>query len=702
MKIAPIPIDEDQRILALQSLNLLDTPAEERFDRITRLAQRIFGVPIALISLVDSDRQWFKSKQGLDASETSRDFAFCAHSILGTDALVVNDATTDDRFFDNPLVTGDPNIRFYAGQPLQTLDGIKIGTFCVLDHVPRELREEDKLALKDLAALVQDEINFTQIVEIQTQNEAINRELADTLVQHSLVEEQIRLRNEELVQANDELKIARASIEASSSGVVIADAQRNDTPVIFVNQTFETITGYCRDEIVGKNCRFLQGADRHQPSLDILRTALRSNQSCTVEIRNYRKDGSLFWNELSVSPVIDENGVVTHFIGILNDITGRKESEQALVTLLQNLETSESRFRSLIEAVPGVIVSINSDGEIAYVNKPVIDVFGYRPEELIGQSLEILIPETLRNLHSMHRASYITEPTIRQMGKGRDLSGRRKDGSIFPIEIGLGYVKTNSGNQALAFVSDITNRREYEMMREKLLNALKSSNRDLEEFAYIVAHDLKAPLRAIGSIASWFDRDYRANLDDEGKELVDLLVGRTQRMEGLIDGVLKYSRINQERTKYDQVNLQLTIQTVVEVLSPPEHIKINVDPDLPIIMGDQIQLSQLFQNLISNAIKFMDKPEGQIDIVCDTKPNEVIVKVRDNGPGIEKQYFERIFEIFETLEARDEFESTGIGLTIVKKIVNLHHGTVDVESELGHGTTFIVTLPLKIMELYSM
>ena len=175
MSTAPIPLNEVERIIDLRALQILDTPAEERFDRITRIAQRLFDVPIALVSLVDEDRQWFKSRVGLDASETSRELSFCAHAILGDDTLQVPDATADERFRDNPLVTEDPSIRFYAGAPIDSPNGNKLGTLCVIDSKPRQLSPEDLATLRDLADMVEKEFAAIQLATSDTLTHLRNR-----------------------------------------------------------------------------------------------------------------------------------------------------------------------------------------------------------------------------------------------------------------------------------------------------------------------------------------------------------------------------------------------------------------------------------------------------------------------------------------------------------------------------------------------
>ena len=186
MKKPDTPHDEETRLRTLRSLNILDTPAEERFDRLTRLAKRMFGVPIALVSLVDEDRQWFKSCVGLSASETPRDISFCGHAILGNEIFIISDATKDERFADNPLVLNDPNIRFYAGCPLRYLDGSKLGTLCIIDTAPRRLGEEDLEAFKDLAELAERELAAVQLATLDDLTRISNRRGFALLAQNSL------------------------------------------------------------------------------------------------------------------------------------------------------------------------------------------------------------------------------------------------------------------------------------------------------------------------------------------------------------------------------------------------------------------------------------------------------------------------------------------------------------------------------------
>ena len=186
MKTPDIPQEEEARLKTLRSLDILDTPQEERFDRLTRMAKRMFGVPIALVSLVDDNRQWFKSCAGLDASETPRDISFCGHAILGNEVFIIPDATKDERFADNPLVLHEPNIRFYAGCPLRALNGNKLGTLCIIDRKPRSLGEEDIEALQDLAAMVERELAAVQLATLDELTNISNRRGFMMLAQHAL------------------------------------------------------------------------------------------------------------------------------------------------------------------------------------------------------------------------------------------------------------------------------------------------------------------------------------------------------------------------------------------------------------------------------------------------------------------------------------------------------------------------------------
>jgi len=218
-------------------------------------------------------------------------------------------------------------------------------------------------------------------------------------------------------------------------------------------------------------------------------------------------------------------------------------------------------------------------------------------------------------------------------------------------------------------------------------------NKELNDFAYVVSHDLKAPLRGIGSLATWLASDYADVLDDTGKEQLQLLLDRAKKMESLIESVLKYSRVGRIREDREVVDTNELVDSSVEMIAPPENVQVSIEGKLPWVEGERTRLEQVFQNLIGNAVKFIDKPVGFVTISCADEGAMWRFAVKDNGPGIDSRYYDQIFQIFQTLSPPDDKGSTGIGLTLVKKIVEMHGGTIWVESNLGEGSTFFFTLP---------
>ena len=222
---------------------------------------------------------------------------------------------------------------------------------------------------------------------------------------------------------------------------------------------------------------------------------------------------------------------------------------------------------------------------------------------------------------------------------------------------------------------------------------IERANRELKDFAYTVSHDLKTPLRGIKTLATWLSDDYADKLDDRGKEQLDQLLERADRMFNLIEGILQYSRAGCLDEQVSLIDLNELMPEIIDMVGPLDHVAVIIESELPIIEFEPTRIKQIFQNLLSNAIKYMDKPHGQIRVSCIEQADCWQFRVADNGPGIAKEHFERIFQLFQTLAPKDESDSTGIGLALVKRIVETYGGTVWVESELGCGSTFFFTVP---------
>lgn len=353
----------------------------------------------------------------------------------------------------------------------------------------------------------------------------------------------------------------------------------------------------------------------------------------------------------------------------------------------------EKSLEWLLDSATDAMLIVDSEGRIIIANPTVEQLFGYSRQELIGKSMEILLPERFRKPHQFQFAGYFTQPGARTMGSGRELVGLRQDGSEFPLDVSLSPLHTEHGLLVMATIHDITLRKQAEEQRSRLLHELESANEELKNFGYVVSHDLKAPLRAIGSLANWISTDYADKFDEEGREHMRLLISRVHRMDGLIDGILQYSRVGRVKEVAVAVDLNRLVMDVIDLLAPSANIVVSVDASLPAVMAEPTRIQQVFQNLLSNAIKYMDKPEGEIRINCGAEGRQWKFSISDNGPGIDQQYFEKIFQLFQTLAPRDRVESTGVGLALVKKIVEMYDGHVWLESTVGRGSTFFFTLP---------
>jgi PAS domain S-box-containing protein len=358
--------------------------------------------------------------------------------------------------------------------------------------------------------------------------------------------------------------------------------------------------------------------------------------------------------------------------------------------------SSDVRFQSLLEVAPDPIVIVDMHGAIAIVNRQTELVFGYAREELIGQPVEVLVPDELRTIHTADREKYLTQPRTRPMGVGLELFGRRKDGSNLPVEISLSPLHSESETLIVSIIRDITSRKQAEERLRASAAELERSNRELEQFAYVASHDLQEPLRMVASYTQLLARRYQGKLDTDADEFIGFAVDGARRMQELINDLLTYSRAGSRALEPRTVEANSAVDRVIGDLG--EAIRDSgasvTRDDLPAVRADPTQLEQLFQNLIANGIKFRrpDVPP-EVHVSAARSGAAWSFAVRDNGIGIEPQYLDRIFVLFQRLHSRAEYPGTGIGLAICKKIVERHGGTMSVQSAPGQGTTFEFTLP---------
>lgn len=384
-------------------------------------------------------------------------------------------------------------------------------------------------------------------------------------------------------------------------------------------------------------------------------------------------------------PYKNEKGEVIGIQGTIQDITEKTISEQKI--LRKNKEIRDIKY-ALDEAA--IVAVTNQKGIFSYTNENFRTISKFSKEELIGQDQQII--SSGYHPTEFSRAMFVTIATG-NVWKG-EIKSRSKDGSYYWENRTIVPFLNAKGKpyQYIAISTDIT---QEKLAKENLHNALKDlkkKNLELDQFAYVVSHDLKAPLRAINNLAEWIAEDM-PEMPDEVSSNFGLLRGRIVRMENLINGVLDYSRIGRTEIEKETTDLKKMLRHIIDFIVPVEGFKISIAADMPIIETEKILLQQVFSNLISNAVKYNDKPIGEIECLYESVVDFHQFTVKDNGPGIAAEYHKKVFEVFQTIEARDKKESTGIGLSIVKKIIEEKEGRIYIESENDNGTSFIFTLP---------
>lgn len=458
------------RAALLASLDLLDSPAEEVFDRITRLLARVLDVPIALVSLIDTDRQWFKSRVGLDVSETPLAVSFCAHAVAADAALVVENALEDTRFAANPLVLGAPFIRFYAGVPIHSGDGTPLGTLCAIGRRPRELQDDELQVLHDLGQVIERELAYRETS--RTARQAIHH--SDELVRES----QSRL---------------KVTFEQAAVGIALVDP---DGRWQRVNTRLCDIVGYTEAELMRLSFQDITHPSDLQTDMHMVQRLLNNEvPHYTLEKRYIRKDGSTVWSNLTVALIRKPDGQPSYFIAIIEDIQGRKDTEEALATLRQQLEhrvnertlelqkahdrlsvalhqgqlaarslaVREAELVAILRNAPDAYISMDEDGRVTEWNRQAEDMLGWERTEAIGQPLDLLIiPESLRVAHRHGLKRYLNTGVGSVINQRVELTALRRDGGEVPVEVRITALPSDNGQLFCAFLTDITERKRLQ------------------------------------------------------------------------------------------------------------------------------------------------------------------------------------------------------------------------------------------------
>ena len=494
---------------------------------------------------------------------------------------------------------------------------------------------------------------------------------------------------------NLDLLLLTSALNASTSGVTITDNRQVDNPIIYCNDAFISMSGYSEQEIIGRNCRFLQNDDRSQKAREIIREAVAAGKDCRIEIRNYRKGGELFWNELYMAPVKDEFGEITHYIGIQNDITSRKKSEHQLLIQQSRLEKdieertrrlkdSEAFLTSIVQTVRESLLVLDPDFVVLSANEHFFRTFKVSAEETIGKPLyelgnhqwnipilkELLITilptsNPVENFEVDHEFPHIGRKLMLLNAHRIELEGEYKD-------------------QILLAMEDITERREVERRKD--------------DFLAIASHELKTPLTTIKGYLQALKRGTGQSLSEKNELLLSKTSLQVDRLNTMVSELLDVSRIKTGNLTLHKapLNIEHVILESVEMIKTAavsQEILVKGSCDAQ-VLGDESHLVQLITNLLSNAIKYAPNSK-EIIVHVGRVNNYAKISVQDFGLGIapadQKKIFERFFRVS---EIQQKYAGMGVGLYICEQIVKEHGGALWVESEKGKGSTFSFTLPI--------
>ena len=496
-------------------------------------------------------------------------------------------------------------------------------------------------------------------------------------------------------QEEQQLKLLESVVTNATDAVLITEAEPLDNPgpkIIFVNEAFTKMTGYTAEEVIGKTPRILQGPNSDKEEIKKLSAALRRWESYEVTLLNYKKNGEEFWINMSISPVSDQTGHHTHWIAIERNVTEKIKKEQELAEISQKLFDT-------IHSIQDGFYTLDANWNISYWNQEAERISGKSQQEVIGKSIWELYDGQISNVifDKFQKAKKQNKAISIEIFSKKDK--KWFEFNAFPSSLGM-----------TTYFKDITERKNTEVKFKKMNRSLEVhvkqlalSNEELEQFAYVASHDLQEPLRMITSFLTQIEKKYENLIDERGKKYIFFAVDGAKRMRQIILDLLEFSRVGKISDPFEEVELNDILEEIVLLYGAQikEKSATLLYNNLPKILSYSTPIKQIFQNIISNSLKY-SKPNVPpvINIKSCHTAHEWKFTIQDNGIGIEAEYFNKIFILFQRLHNKEEYSGTGIGLAITKKIVENLGGQIWVESKVGIGTTFHFTIAKKTKKSY--
>lgn len=489
----------------------------------------------------------------------------------------------------------------------------------------------------------------------------------------SYVDITIKKKHEEILQNEKE----KYSNIIANMNLGLIEVDQNDR-ITLVNHSFCEISGYTVSELIGKKASNLF---LNEENIQLIETKNKLRvqgvtDSYEVQIKN-KKGEKRYWL-ISGAPNYDVNGKIMGSIGVHLDITEQKEQEEKLYLLSLIAEKN----------LNSVVIS-DKEGRIEWVNSSFEKMSGYTKEELIGMKPGYLLQGATTNPETIN---YLKN----QISKGQpfncEILNYSKSGEKYWVKI-QGQALYNTRGEIVRYFAieeNVTNKKLLENQREELVVSLAKTNKELEDYAQIVSHDLKSPLRSIHSLISWIKADNDKEFSDLTLSYFSMIENKVEKMDYLIDGILTYSKIDKEELPQESINTHQIIQSIINIIYIPEHISITIKNQLPMLQADRYRIQQLFQNIIGNAVNYIEEEVGLVEVASEEFEDYYVFSIKDNGVGIAKEHHQKIFNTFQSYTKSEH--STGLGLAIVKKIIDAYNGKIWVDSELGKGSTFFIKL----------